>query len=133
MSDGAGHHESDAGTRSATHSAAEQGSSGLPEQHDGRWTLDEHGVWRERAGNTGTPPPRPRTKLGVVGWLGAAGVLGVAATLMLSQLGVFGSKKAPSVSGFQPTATKPALAARQTADAFLAAWQHGHLRKAARY
>jgi len=58
----------------------------------------------------------------------------MAAVLILVQFGVVGAGKSTATpSGFQPTATKPALAARQTAVAFLAAWQHGHYRQAARY
>ncbi len=49
----------------------------------------------------------------------------------LGQAGVFRSNKASS--GFQPTVTKPALAARQTAEAFLDAWKAGHIRTAASY
>jgi len=52
--------------------------------------------------------------------------------LILGQAGVFAPSKAP-VPGFHPTATKPALAARQTAQAFLAAWRAGHIREAASY
>jgi hypothetical protein len=63
-----------------------------------------------------------------------AGVVGLAAVLILAQFGVLGSHKATAEnSGFQPTAAKPALAARQTAQAFLAAWQHRHYREAGRY
>jgi hypothetical protein len=91
-------------------------------------------VWRDRPGVTGSRPPRSPTKLGVAGGLGAAGVLGLAAVLILAQFGVLGWNKATAkTSGFQPTTTEPALAARQTAQAFLAAWQHGHYREAARY
>jgi hypothetical protein len=44
---------------------------------------------------------------------------------------VIGPHKA--VPGFHPTATEPAQAARQTAEAFLTAWQTGQVRKAASY
>jgi len=47
--------------------------------------------------------------------------------------GAFGLAKPAAVPGFHPTATEPALAARQTAEAFLAAWKSGDLRKAASY
>jgi hypothetical protein len=90
-------------------------------------------VWRERPGITRSEPARSHRKLGLVGGLGVAGVAGLAAVLILAQLGAFGSDKAPVIRGFQPTATKPALAARQTAQAFLAAWQGGRFRKAASY
>jgi Penicillin binding protein transpeptidase domain/NTF2-like N-terminal transpeptidase domain len=69
--------------------------------------------------------------LGFAGVIGAAAIIGLATILVLSQVGVFAVKK--PVKGFQPTATKPALAARQTAEAFLAAWKAGHIRKAASY
>jgi len=60
-----------------------------------------------------------------------AGAAGLAAALVLT--GVVGPGKAAAVPGFHPTATKPAAAARQTADAFLTAWKNGQLRKAAGY
>jgi hypothetical protein len=63
-----------------------------------------------------------------------AGVVGVVGVLIVSQLGTFGARKATAhPGGYHPAATRPALAARQTAEAFLAAWKDGHLRKAARY
>jgi hypothetical protein len=56
-------------------------------------------------------------------------VVGLAAVLFLT--GVVGpSKRTP---GFHPTATQPALAARQTAEAFLTAWKDGQVRTAASY
>src|SRR5215472_13278690 len=94
------------------------------------WALDEHGVWRKRRGITGSGPRRSRGKLGVAAWIGGIGVAGLAVVLILS--GAFSSNGA-AASGYQPTATKPALAARQTAEAFLAAWQDGHIRQAAKY
>jgi len=45
--------------------------------------------------------------------------------------GVFGPSK--PTPGFHPTATQPALAARQTAEVFLTAWKNGQVRKAASY
>jgi hypothetical protein len=57
-------------------------------------------------------------------------VVGLVGVLIVS--GVFPSNKA-TVPGFHPTATEPASAARQTAEAFLAAWKNGDLRKAASY
>jgi len=132
MSGGASNDEAGSGSQGPAEAAGEQTATRVPGQDDERWTLDEQGVWRERPGGTQTEPPRPRRKLGVAGGLGVAGVVALAAVLVLTQLGVFGPKK-PKPVGFQPTATKPAQAARQTAEAFLAAWQHGRLRKAASY
>jgi hypothetical protein len=68
---------------------------------------------------------------GLVEQIGGAGVVALAGVLILS--GVFGSAKAAAAPGFHPTATAPALAARQTADAFLDAWKSGNVRKAASY
>jgi hypothetical protein len=135
MSEGAGHQgAADGGTRSPTQPAAEQGPLRERDHDDERWALDEHGVWRERPVTTGSGPARSGRKLGVAGALGIAGVAGLAAVLMLTQFGVFGPTKAtPKTSGFQPTATTPAVAARQTAEAFLAAWKTGHIRKAASF
>jgi Penicillin binding protein transpeptidase domain/NTF2-like N-terminal transpeptidase domain len=134
MSEGAGRDEAGGGSLSPAQPTAEQRPPSTPGPDDGRWTLDEQGVWRARPGTAPSGPPRSRRKLGVAGGLGVAGVAGLVAVLVLIQVGVFGPKKAAtSISGFQPTATEPALAARQTAEAFLAAWQHGHLRKAASY
>jgi hypothetical protein len=59
-----------------------------------------------------------------------AGAAVLAAALFLT--GVVGPRK-PAVPGFHPTATTPAAEARQTAEAFLTAWQHGQIRKAASY
>jgi Penicillin binding protein transpeptidase domain/NTF2-like N-terminal transpeptidase domain len=133
MSEGAGDDEAGGGARASAEPAAGQTSLERPGQDDARWTLDEHGVWRARPGITKSGPPRSRRKAGVAGWLGVAGVAGLAAVLILTQLGTFGSAKAPIIRGFQPTATKPALEARQTAQAFLAAWQRGRIQKAASY
>jgi hypothetical protein len=71
--------------------------------------------------------------VGAAGVIAAAGVIGLATVLVLGQAGVLGSNKAATVPGFHPTATKPALAARQTAEAFLAAWKAGHIQRAASY
>jgi Penicillin binding protein transpeptidase domain len=77
--------------------------------------------------------PRLRTKL--VARIGAAGVIAVAVVLTLGLAGLFGSNKAnkENTGGFHPTTTNPAQAARQTAAAFLAAWETGHIQKAASY
>jgi hypothetical protein len=133
MSEGGGHDEAGGGSRSAAQPTAERRQFPESGQRDERWALDEQGVWRERPGATTRPARSPR-KLGVAGGLGVAGVLGMAAVLILVQIGVIGSGKATAKpSGFKPTATKPTLAVRQTAAAFLAAWEHGHYRQAARY
>lgn len=131
MSEGAGNRGGDGGSRSPAPSAAEHRRSPVPGQQDERWALDERGVWRKRRGTIWSGPPNSRTMLGVAGVIAAAGLIGLATVLVLSQAGVFAVKK--PVHGFQPTATKPALAARQTAEAFLAAWRAGHIRKAASY
>ena len=86
-------------------------------------------AWRGRRGITASGPPR--RKLGVAGGIGVAGVVGLVTVLIVS--GVFGSNKATAGPGFHPTAATPALAARQTAEAFLAAWKAGHIREAASY
>jgi Penicillin binding protein transpeptidase domain/NTF2-like N-terminal transpeptidase domain len=75
-------------------------------------------------------PPRSRRKLAVAGGIGGGCVVALVAALFLS--GVIGSNRA-AAPGFHPTATTPAAAARQTAEAFLTAWQHGHIRAAAGY
>jgi hypothetical protein len=90
----------------------------------GRW-------WREQPAPTPSSPPRSRKKLAMAGGLGAVAVVALAAVLILS--GIFSSAKAAAVPGFHPTATQPAAAARQTAEAFLTAWKSGQVRKAASY
>ena len=101
------------------------------------WFRDQAGATRDQAGLTGDQPefagrarPPSRKKLALVGGISAAGVVGLVAVLFLT--GVVGSNKA-AVPGFHPTATKPALAAKQTAEAFLTAWKKGQIRKAAGY
>jgi hypothetical protein len=134
MSEGAGNDEAGGSSRSSAQPTAEQRAPLVPGQDDERWSLDEHRVWRERPRTSASLPPRSPRKLGVAGSLGVVGVAALAAVLIVTQLGVFGpSKAATRISGFEPTATRPAVAARQTAEAFLASWQHGHLRKAASY
>jgi hypothetical protein len=88
------------------------------------------GLWRDQPQLTGNEPPRSRRKLAVLGGIGAAGVVVLAGVLILT--GVLSPGK-PVVPGFHPTATEPALAARQTAEAFLTAWKDRDLRKAASY
>jgi len=134
MSEGAGNDVAGGSSRSPAQPTAEQGTPLVPGQDDERWSLDDHRVWRERPRTSASRPPRSPRRLGVAGGLGVVGVAGLAAVLILTQLGVLGpSKAATHISEFEPTATRPAVAARQTAEAFLAAWQHGHLRKAASY
>jgi hypothetical protein len=130
MSEGAGNDGSDGGSRSSAQSAAEHRRFWMPGQQEEPWALDERGVWRTQRGTTGSVSPRRRSKLGVAGGIGVAGVVGLVTALILG--GVFGSNGA-AAPGFHPTATTPALAARQTADAFLAAWKAGHIREAASY
>lgn len=109
MTDGAGHDKADGGSRSPAQSAEEE--------------------TRHIAGD-GTP--RPRRKIAVAGGIGVAGVIALAVVLILGQSGLFRSNKA-NTGGFQPTTADPAQAARQTAEAFLAAWAAGDVRKAASY
>ena len=129
MTGGAGKHEADSGSRWPAQPPSETPFS-TPGRPDDSSAWDEQGWWRDRPGVTGTEPPRSRRKLAIAGGIGVAGVVGLAAALILS--GVFGSSKA-TVPGFHPTATEPAQAARQTAEAFLAAWENGDVRKAAGY
>ena len=126
MSGGARTDETDGDSGSSAQSATQQRRPTTPGQQDERWALDEHGVWRERRGSGGSRPARSRWKLGVAGRIAVAGAVAVA--LILTAVLAFGRSTAP---GFHPTATKPALAAKQTAEAFLNAWQKGQIRKAA--
>jgi Penicillin binding protein transpeptidase domain/NTF2-like N-terminal transpeptidase domain len=128
MSGGAGSEEADGGSRPSAQ-AAEQKPSEVPGQPDDRWALDEHGVWRQRRRVTEGRPPRqgPKRRVGAIT---VAGGVGLSAVLVIGGVLISNEGTAP---GFHPTATKPALAARQTAEAFLAAWEKGHVRKAASY
>jgi Penicillin binding protein transpeptidase domain/NTF2-like N-terminal transpeptidase domain len=142
MSEG-GYGEQDGPSRWPAQPPMARPPSGGPGQ-DTQSAWDDPGWWRDLSGVTartepearhhahrsGSRPPRSRKKLVVVGGIGAAGVVALVVVLILS--GVFGAKK-PPVPGFHPTATTPALAARQTAEAFLTAWQGGHVQKAAGY
>jgi hypothetical protein len=121
------------GPRWPEHPPAEQTPSWMPRPADDQPSAwDEPGRWwREEPAATPSGPPRSRKKLALAAGLGAIGVIALAAVLILS--GVFGLAKAAPVPGFHPTATQPALAARQTAEAFLTAWKTGQVRKAASY
>jgi hypothetical protein len=155
MTDGAGKDEADGGSRSPVQSVEEKEGRSAPGQHDD-WgissVLDEFAMWRKLRGSamwrklrdysmwrklraiTGNRTRSRRWKL-VAGGIGVAGVLALAAVLIIGQSGLFGSNKGnkANTGGFHPTATTPALAARQTAQAFLAAWETGHIRQAASY
>jgi hypothetical protein len=130
MNGGVGSDEPDGGSRSSAEATAQQSRPETPAHHDDEWALDEHGVWRQRPRTAASRPPRSPRRLGRVGPMGIAITAGLAAVLVAAV--VFGSNRT-TTSGFQPTATKPALAAKQTADAFLAAWMKGQIRKAASY
>jgi hypothetical protein len=82
-------------------------------------------------GTGGSGGGRSRKKFAVAGTLGGAVILGVVIALVLNQSGTGHSTAAPKPSGFQPTATAPAGAAEETADAFLSAWQSGNFQQAA--
>src|SRR5215472_14391227 len=140
MSGGAGKHEPDGGPRWPAQPPAQAHAEQTPSWMAGQGSAwDEPGWWRDQPEVSGSEPPRParrrhragrsRTKLAVAGGIGVAGVLGLAAALVLT--GVVGPRK--PAPGFHPTATQPALAARQTADVFLAAWKSGNVRKTASY
>jgi hypothetical protein len=134
MSEGAGDDGADGGSRSPAQSAPERKRFWLPGQQEDQWALDERGVWRSLNTTSGSGSPRWRRKLRVAGPIAVGGAVCLAAVLVLTQTGVFGSSNTSANSGgFQPAATEPALAARQTADAFLAAWKAGQIRKAASY
>jgi Penicillin binding protein transpeptidase domain/NTF2-like N-terminal transpeptidase domain len=110
----------------------------MPGARDDRDAWDEPGWFRGQPEvvDSNAPegiesqPPRPRRKLAVAGGIGGGCVIALVAALFLT--GVLGSNRA-ATPGFHPTATTPAGAARQTAEAFLTAWQHGHIRAAAGY
>jgi len=131
MSGGTGHDQADSSSRWPAQPPAEQKPFWMPAAQDSPSAWDESGWWRDQPGTGagGSPPPRSRRKLGVAAGIGGAGVVALAAVLFIS--GVLGPSK--PTPGFHPTATQPALAARQTAEAFLTAWQNGQVRKAASY
>jgi hypothetical protein len=117
---------------------AEQTPFWIPSAPAERSVWDDPGWWRDQPELIESDesevieggPPRSRRKLAVAGGIGGGCVIALAAVLILS--GVVGSNRAPT-PGFHPTATEPAAAARQTAKAFLAAWQNGRIREAAGY
>ncbi|WP_051451196.1 penicillin-binding transpeptidase domain-containing protein [Actinospica robiniae] len=75
-------------------------------------------------GNGGRRSPKR-----VLGGVGGVVVVGLVLLLVFTQLGGSGNKPIPA--GFHPTASAPADAAKETATAFLTAWQSGDLNKAA--
>jgi hypothetical protein len=99
-------------------------------RHEPRQWQDEPRRWQDDSEVIDSEPPRSRRKLAVAGGVGGAGVIALVAALFLT--GVIGPNRG-ATPGFHPTATEPAAAARQTAEAFLAAWQDGHIREAASY
>ena len=132
MSGGAENDEADDGSRTSAQPATEQARPTVPGQQDQRWVLDEHGVWRQRRGIAAAKPPRSRGKFGVGsrGRIAVVGAVVLAAVLILAIILGLNQGTAP---GFHPTAGTKALAAKQTADAFLDAWAKGQIRKAASY
>jgi Penicillin binding protein transpeptidase domain/NTF2-like N-terminal transpeptidase domain len=107
----------------------------MPSARDERDAWDEPGWFRDRPEAVESDviqsnPPRSRRKLAVAGGVGGGFAIALVAVLFLS--GVIGPNRA-ATPGFHPTATTPAGAARQTAEAFLTAWQKGHIRAAAGY
>jgi Penicillin binding protein transpeptidase domain/NTF2-like N-terminal transpeptidase domain len=101
------------------------------------------------------PEPQPAGKPALVRrkWFMASGIgviaiVGLTTVLVVSQTGASASSRRVDASvaakagailkkakpaGFQPTVSTPAGAARQTAQAFLTAWQSGNLKQAAAY
>src|SRR6185437_4375573 len=63
---------------------------------------------------------------------GSVVAVGLAGVLLFTQV-LGNSSDKPVPSGFQPTATAPADAAKETAAAFLTAWQSGDLQQAAKF
>jgi hypothetical protein len=110
---------------------AEQTPFWVPHEHEEQSAWDDPGWWRGQPTAARSEPPGSRRKLAVAGVIGAAGVVALVTVLIVT--GVFSPGKAAVAPGFHPTATQPALAARQTAQAFLAAWENGHVREAASY
>ena len=112
----------------------------------GQWAGWEQ---QEQPGRQPAFPPLPMAdadagsrgpgKVAVATGIGVAGIIGLVAVLLLNQTGASGAAKVnnaaatPKPSGFQPTATTPAGDAKQTAAAFLSAWQSGNFSAAAQY
>ena len=106
----------------------------------GRWSSDDaydegEEPWRE---SEPAPRRRSRSRRLIPLAIAAAGLsaLGYAAVTILSagpnSLGDTNSGAAPTPVGFHPSATDPARAAQQTAQAFLDAWASGDLDKASK-
>jgi hypothetical protein len=145
-SGGTGKHGADGSSRWPAQPPTQQTPFWMPGARDERSAWDDPGWWRDEPRDPyrdqprdqyrdepeagPSKPPRSRRKLAVVGGIGAAGVVGLVAALFLT--GVLGSNRA-AAPGFHPTASEPAQAARQTAEAFLAAWKTGDIRQAASY
>jgi len=97
--------------------------------HDRDYDRDrDHAGSEDRSGGRGS-----RKKLAVFSGVGAAGIIALAAVLILNQGGAGGSGAAARPSGFQPTATSVAGDAQETAAAFLSAWESGNFQQAANY
>ncbi len=151
MSRGAGNDRADGGSGWPAQPTAEQTPFWMPRQQEEWSAWEQPGWWRDqpedddgapprshrrrerpggaRPGRAGRGRPPSRRKLAIAGG-SAATVIVLAIVLILT--GVIGPNRAVA-PGFHPTATEPALAARQTAAAFLAAWEDGHVRTAASY
>ena len=133
-------HGAGGGLRNGAGSAAGPASSA----RDGEWDGWEERTSDDAARRRVTPPPaiggnsrvesapegRGHGKLIAAGSIGGIVVLGLVLLLVFTQSGG-GRATAAQPTGFQPTATAPADAAKETAEAFLADWQSGNLQKAA--
>jgi hypothetical protein len=119
------------------HNQYEQHSQyGQHGQHDDDWDDDEPSApWQEPP----DPPARhwrPKLLIPVGAAVTGLGVLFYAAVTILgagpNSLGNTNSGPAPAPAGFHPSATDPAIAAQQTAQAFLDAWAGGDVDKASK-
>jgi hypothetical protein len=88
------------------------------------------GPGRSGSGNGGGRRSRRKAVLGSVSGVVVGGLV---LLLVLNQTVFGGGGDKPKPTGFQPTATAPADAAKETAAAFLAAWQSGNDQKAAAF
>jgi hypothetical protein len=131
MGGDSGKHAADGGSRWPGQPPVERTPIWIPREHDESSAWDEPGWWRDQSEVAEHDLPPSRRKLAVGTGIGAAGVAGLVTALVLT--GVFGLTRATAAPGFHPTTTRPALAARQTAEAFLAAWKNEDIRKAASY